>query len=67
MKGLIEGSGHKYLSILQADKFQRAETKEKMKYLRRFCKILETKLNGGNRIKEINTWQYLVGGTLQHS
>ena len=32
--------------------------KEKVKaeYLRRVCKILETKLNDGNIIKGINTW-----------
>ena len=26
------------------------------KYMRRVCKVLESKLNGGNGIKGINTW-----------
>ena len=58
MKGLIEGAGYKYLSILQADQIWYTEIKEKMKgeYLRRFSKGLETKLNGGYIVKSINTW-----------
>ena len=32
------------------------EGKVKAKYLRRVRKVLETKLNGGNIIKGINTW-----------
>ena len=30
--------------------------KVKAEYLRRVCKVLETKLNGDNIIKGINTW-----------
>ena len=30
--------------------------KVKVEYLRRVCKVLEAKLNGGNIIKGINTW-----------
>ena len=70
MKGLIEGAGYKYLGILQADQIWYMEMKEMVKaeYLRRVCKVLETKLNSGNIIKGINTWAvYLFWGTLQHS
>ena len=58
MKRLIEGADYKYLCIRQADQIRYTEMKEKVKpkYLRRVRKILETKLNGGNIIKEINTW-----------
>ena len=58
INGLIEGAGYKYLSIPQADQIRYREMKEIMKiqYLRRICRVLETKLNGGNIIKGINTW-----------
>ena len=46
------------MDILQADQIRYTEIKEKVKaeYLRRARKVLETKLNGGNIIKGINTW-----------
>ena len=58
MKRLIEGAGYKYLGILQVDQIRYTEMKKKVKaeYLRRVRKVLETKLNGGNIIKGINTW-----------
>ena len=58
MKRLIESAGYKYLSMLKPDQIRYTEMKEKVnaEYLRRVCKVLETKLNGGNIIKEINTW-----------
>ena len=58
IKAFIEGAGYKYLGMLQADQIRYTEMKEKVKakYLRRFCKIFKTKLNGGNKIKGINTW-----------
>ena len=58
MKGLIERGSYKYLSILQADQIQYTEMRKKVKgeHLRKVCKVLETKLNGGNIIKGINTW-----------
>ena len=57
MKGLIEGAGYKYLGIPQADQIRYTKMKEKVKakYRRRVPKVLETKLNGGNIIKGINT------------
>ena len=58
MKGLVEGAGYKYLGMIQADQIRYTEMteKERTEYLRRVRKVLETKLNGGNIIKEINIW-----------
>ena len=58
IKSLKEGEGYKYLGILQIDEVQEKETKRNVsnEYKRRVRKILETKLNGGNIIKGINSW-----------
>ena len=58
MKGLIEGAGYKYLGIIQANQIRYTEMKTKVKteYLRRVCKVLETKLNCGKIIEGINIW-----------
>jgi len=58
IKSLTEGEGYKYLGILQIDEVQEKEMKRIVgnEYKRRVRKILETKLNGGNTIKGINTW-----------
>ena len=58
IKGFNEGDTYKYLGILHADKVKCAEMKDKVKteYTRRVRKILETKLNGNNIIKGMNTW-----------
>ena len=58
IKSLKGGEGYKYLGVLQADEVQVKEMKGKVgsEYKRRVRKILETKLNGGNVIKGINTW-----------
>ena len=57
MKRLKEGDSYKYLGAIQADKMKHHEMKEEVKteYYRRVRKILETKLNGGNLIRGINT------------
>ena len=58
IKSLQEGESLKYLGILEADKF----LEEKMKlnvskeYIRRIRKLLKSKLNGGNLVREVNTW-----------
>ena len=58
IKLLQEGESYKYLGILEADKF----LEEKMKlnvskeYIRRLRKVLKSKLNGGNLVREVNTW-----------
>ena len=58
IKSIQEGESHKYLGILEADKF----LEEKMKlnvlkeYISRLRKILKSKLNGVNLIHGVNTW-----------
>ena len=49
---------YKYLEILEADKIKMEEMKGKVRkeYYRRIRKVLESKLNGGNIIKAMNTW-----------
>ena len=46
------------MGILEADRIKHEEMKETVtkEYERRVRKILETKLNGGNLVKAINTW-----------
>ena len=58
VKTLAENETYKYLGILEADTIKQMEMKEKIQneYLRRTRKLLETKLNCKNLIKEINTW-----------
>ena len=49
---------YKYLGVLEADRIKMDEMKEKVRkeYYRRVRKVLESKLNGGNVIKAMNTW-----------
>ena len=58
MKGLKERDSYKYLGVKQVDRTKYHEMKEKVKTkcYRRVAKILETKLNSGNKITGINTW-----------
>ena len=58
IQGLKDGDSYKYLGILEADRIKHEEMKETVtkEYKRRVRKILETKLNGGNLVKAINTW-----------
>ena len=58
IKSLQDNKGYKYLGILQVDKVKGQEMKGKItkEYKRRVRKVLETKLNGENMIKGINTW-----------
>ena len=58
IKTLTENETYKYLGILEAETIKQVEMKEKIhkEYLRRTRKLLETKLNSRNFIKEINTW-----------
>ena len=59
---LEEGENYKYLSVLEADEVMVSEMKDKVKKenYRRVGKVLETKLNGGNVFKAINTWTVSV-------
>lgn len=49
---------YKYLGILEADKIKMEEMKVKVgrEYYRRIRNVLESKLNGGNIVKAMNTW-----------
>ena len=59
INSLQEGESYKYLGILEADKF----LEEKMKlnvlkeYIRRLRKVFKSKLNGGNLVRGVNTWE----------
>lgn len=57
IRSLKEDESYEYLGVLEADDLNRSEMKERIKkeYKRRFMKVLETKLNGHNLIKAINT------------
>ena len=54
----IEEDGYKYLGILEYDRLQEQEIKDKLRneYLRRAKLILKSKLNGRNKIMALNTW-----------
>ena len=62
IRSLKEDESYKYLGVLEADDLKRLEMKEiiKKEYKRRVRKVLETKLNGHNLIKAINTWAVAV-------
>ena len=53
---------NKYLGILEADTLRQVSMEEKIKkeYLGKTRKLLETKLQSRNLIKEMNTWVVLV-------
>ena len=54
----IEENGYKYLGILEMDKFKDVEMKKAFttEYYRRLGLVLDSKLNGRNKITAINTW-----------
>ena len=62
IRNLKEDESYKYLGVLEAGDLNRSEMKEKInkEYKRRVRKVLETKLNGHNLIKAINTWAVAV-------
>ena len=55
IKLLQEGESYKYLGIVEADIFSEEEMMLNVskEYIR---KILESKLNGGNLVRGVNTW-----------
>ena len=61
MKDLGQES-YKYLGVMEADEIKMKEMNEKVRkeYFRRIRLLLESKLNGGNVIKAINTWAVAV-------
>ena len=54
----IEEDGYKYLGILEYDRIKEQEIKDKFwnEYFRRAKLILNSKLNGRNKIMALNTW-----------
>ena len=66
IKGLAEGDAYKYLGVLEAEEVKKEQMKNILKneYKRRIRKVLQSKLNGGNTIKAINTWAVSL---LRHS
>ena len=58
----IEENGYKCLGILEMDKIKEVEMKEAFttEYYRRLGLVLDSKLNGRNKITAINTWAVAV-------
>lgn len=54
----LDEEPYKYLGVLETDRIKMDEMKDKIRkeYYKRIRKVLESKLNGGNTIKAINTW-----------
>ena len=50
-----ENNSYKYLGVLEADQIKREEMKEELR-MAKLRKLLQSKLNGGNTVKAINTW-----------
>ena len=58
IKGLSLEESHKYLGVQQAENVKHRQVKKQTsaKYTNRVCRILKSKLNGGNIIQAINNW-----------
>ena len=58
----IDETEYSYLGILETDKINKKEMKEKFskEYLRWLRLILRSKLNGRNKIMAVNTWMVSV-------
>ena len=58
MRAMRESEGYKYLGVLEADGMLHHTMKKKIgkEYLRRVRKVAQSKLNGGNLVRAINTW-----------
>ena len=50
--------GYKYLGILELDRVKEQEMKDSFRneYMRSLKLVMQSKLNGGNKIKTVNTW-----------
>ena len=62
IRNLKEDKSYKYLGVQELDDTKTSEMKERVskEYKRRVRKVLETRLNGNNIIKAINTWAVSV-------
>ena len=58
IKSLQEGESYKYLGTLEAGKFleEKMNLNVSKEYIRSSRKVLKSKLNGGNLVREVNTW-----------
>ena len=58
-KSLYEAEGYKYLGISESDKFleEKMQLNVSKEYIRRSRKVLKSKLNGGNLVRGVNTWE----------
>ena len=58
----VEQEGYIYLGIIELDKIKETEMKEKIieEYKQRQRLILKSKLNGRNKVTEINTWAVAI-------
>ena len=57
----IDGTGYKYLGIIEGEEIKHQEMKKiKKECIMRLKTILKSKLNSGNTVKAINTWAVLV-------
>lgn len=60
IRGLEGDDGYKYLGILEADDVKHNDMKQSIskEYLRRIRKILKSKLNSGNIVSAINSFDW---------
>ena len=59
LKSLQESESYKYLCILEGDKFleEKMNLNVSKEYIRRLKKVFKSKLNGGNLVRGVNTWE----------
>ena len=55
----IDETGYKYLGIIEGEEIKHQVMKEKIikEYIKRLKVILKSKLNSGNTVKAINSWE----------
>ena len=58
----IDETGYKYLEIIEGEEIKHQEMKEKVnkEYIKKLKAIQKSKLNSGNTVKAINTWEVPV-------
>ena len=55
----MEGESYKYLGVLEADQFleEKMKLNDSKEYIRKLRNVLKSKLNGGNLVYGLNTWE----------
>ena len=58
----LDRDDYRYLGVLEANEIKMKAMKEKVRneYIRKIKLLLESKLNGGNYVKAMNTWAVAV-------